>query len=61
MRDDEEAVQYSKGDCWGCEEVHCGNYFAVVAQERRPSPGRLGIPGAFAHPAQDSTLGEIET
>src|SRR5215469_14179427 len=60
MRDNEEAVQYAEGDCWDCEEVHCRNYFAVVALECCPSFGGFGTSRRFAHPAQDSTFGDVE-
>ena len=61
MRNHEETVQHTKGERRHGEEVHRCKGVTMVAQERRPSRGRLGIPGGFAHPAQDSTLGEIET
>jgi hypothetical protein len=39
MRNDEEAVENAEGERRHGEEVHCGNGFAVVAQERRPTAG----------------------
>jgi hypothetical protein len=60
MGDDEEAVEHAKGQRWHSEEVHCSDHFAVVAQKYSPLRGRSGIPGRFAHPAQNSTLGDLE-
>ena len=61
MRNHEETVQHSKGERRHSEEVHRCDGVAMVAQERRPSSSRLGIPAGFAHPAQDSPLGKIKT
>jgi hypothetical protein len=57
----EETVQHSKGERRHSEKVHRCDGVAMVAQQRRPSSSRWGIPGGFAHPAQDSALGGIET
>ena len=59
MRDHEEAVKHAECDCRHGEEIHCGDRFAVVAQECCPTFCRLGIPGRLSHPAQDGSLGDF--
>ena len=61
MRNDEEAVEHAEGERRHGEEIHGGNGLAVVAQKRSPSLCRLGIARGFAHPAQNSSLGDIES
>ena len=60
MRDDEEAVQHTESERRHGEKIHCGDGLTVVGQERRPSPGRLGVSRRFPHPAQDGSLGDLE-
>ena len=45
MRNDEEAIENSKGECRHGEEVHCGNGLAMVVQEGDVSPN----PRKFCH------------
>jgi hypothetical protein len=60
MLDDEQAVEKAASKSRHCEEVHCGNCFAMIAQERRPTPCGLRISGSFPHPAQDGSLRDLE-
>src|SRR6201993_223537 len=60
MRDDEKAVEHSEGHRRHSKEIHCGNGFPMIAQEGRPSLGRLKIPPRSPHPAQHGSLGKIE-
>ena len=61
MADDEKAIDHAEGDRWNREEVHRSDGFPVVAQKRKPALGWFGISGCPAHPAGDSSLGEIKT
>ncbi len=47
MGDDEEAIEYAKGERRHSEEIHCGDGLAVIAQECRPSLCRFGFRGAL--------------
>jgi len=47
MRNDEEAVENTEGERRHGEEIHRGNCFTMVAQERRPSLCQLRFRGAF--------------
>ena len=60
MRYHEETVEHPKRECRYREEVHRSNRLAVVAEERRPSSGRLRIPRGLPHPAQHGSLGDRE-
>jgi hypothetical protein len=60
VRDDEEAVENAEDERWHGEEVHRGDGFAMIAQKRRPSFCWLGIPRSLSHPAQHSSLRNIE-
>ncbi len=60
MRDDKEAIENAEGECRHGEEVHRGDGFAVIAQERRPTLCRIGIPRRLSHPAQHGSLGDVE-
>jgi hypothetical protein len=60
MRNDEEAVQHAKLQCRHSEEVHRGDGFPMVTQERRPSLCWLRTPRRSPHPAQHGPLGNIE-
>jgi len=51
MADHKKAVEYTKGDRWGREEIHRRNGFPVIAKEGEPTFGRLGIPWRSLHPA----------
>jgi len=61
MRNDEEAVENAEAQRRHGEEVHCGNRFAMVAQERRPPSCRVGIARSLSHPTQHGSLRNIET
>ncbi len=61
MRDHEEAVQHAEGERGHDEEIHRRNRFAVVAEERHPPFCRLRTSRRFPHPAQDSSLGDVES
>ena len=39
MSDDEEAIKHAERDCRNRQEIHRGNRFAVITQERDPSLG----------------------
>jgi len=58
--DSEEAIEHTEGQCQYGEEVHCGNRFTMVIQERSPSLRGLRIPERFPHPAQDGSPGDLE-
>ena len=60
MRDDKEAIENAEGECRHGEEVHRCDGFAVIAQERRPTLCRIGIPRRLAHPAQHGSLRNVE-
>jgi len=60
MRNDEEAIEYTEGERRHSKEIHRGNCFAVIAQERRPPSCRLWIAGCLSHPAQHGLLRNIE-
>ena len=60
MSDDKETVEHAKRQRRHGEEVHCSDHFTVVAQKRRPAPGRLRILGRFRHPAQNGSLRDVK-
>src|ERR1700678_4022309 len=60
MSDHKEAVENAKGQRWHSEEVHRGNGFPMIAQERGPSVCRLRTPRCLPHPAQDGSFRNIE-
>jgi hypothetical protein len=60
MRDYKEAMQHSKPESRHGEEIHRSNRFSVVTQKRRPSLRWLRFPGCPPHPAQNSSLREVE-
>jgi hypothetical protein len=49
--DDEKAVQHTKGERRDGKEVHSGNRFAMIAQERKPSLDRIRRPRNPSKPA----------
>ena len=49
MGNDEEAIQKAKGDGRHCEEIHCGNRFAVVMQKGSPALRRFAVSGCTSH------------
>jgi len=53
MRNDEEAIEHTKGHRWHSEEIHRSDYLAVIGKERRPSLSRLRAPRRSAHPVQN--------
>lgn len=57
MRDNKEAVKDPKGERRHRKKVHCGDCFAVIAQEGFPPLGWFWISGSFSHPSQDTPLG----
>jgi hypothetical protein len=60
VRDDEEAIEDTKGKRWHREEVHCRNRFTMIAQKRCPPLRWLGTPWRFPHPTQDRSFRNIE-
>lgn len=60
MRNDKEAIEHAKGQRRHSEEIHCGDGFAMIAQKRRPVTRPFRVPGRFSHPAQHSSLGDVE-
>ena len=61
VADDEEPVEHAERDCRNSEEIHCGDRFPVVVQERKPALGWLGISRRPFHPTGDRSLGNIKT
>jgi len=61
VADDEETVENPKCKGWHREEVHRCDGFSVIPQKGEPSLGWLGIFRGSAHPAGDSSLGDVET
>jgi hypothetical protein len=53
-------MQPAESECWHGEEIHRRNRFTMVAQERSPALGWLGIIGSLSHPSQNGSLGDIE-
>jgi hypothetical protein len=60
MMNDEKAVEQAASKSRYGEEVHCRNCFAMIAQDSRPAPCRLNVPGSFPHPPQNSSLRDLE-
>jgi hypothetical protein len=60
MRDDKEAVQYTKCQRWHGEEIHRGYRFTMIVQKRSPPFCWLRTPRCFPHPTQDSSFRNIE-
>jgi len=60
MGDDEETGEHAESQRRNGEEVHGCDHLAMVAQKYSPSRGRLRIFGRFPHPAQYSSLGDVE-
>jgi len=60
MRDNKEAVEHAKGERRRGKEIHGCNRFVMVVQKGRPTLCRLRSPWGFPHPAQHSSLGNIE-
>jgi hypothetical protein len=60
MVDDEEAIEYSKGQGRDIEEVHSDTRFAMVAEEGLLLIRWRGISWCFPHPAQDTSLRYIK-
>ena len=60
MTDHKKAVEKAK--CYGrnSEEIHSGDGFTMVSQEREPTLGWFGIPRRASHPTRDGSLGNIE-
>src|SRR5260370_18668253 len=56
----EETIKNTEGECGNREEVHRGNGFAVIVQERFPSPRWSRILGCPLHPARDGSFRNIE-
>src|SRR5262249_19456056 len=59
--DDEEAVEYSKRNCWNREEIHCRDGFPMVAKKGEPTLGRLRISRRSFHPTGDAPFRDIKT
>jgi len=60
MRNDEEAVQHTKGQRRHGKEVHRSNRFPMIAQEGHPSFFGLRASRCSPHPVQDGSLRNIE-
>jgi hypothetical protein len=60
MRNNEEAIKHTESERRHGEEIHRCDSLAMIAQKRRPSICRLGIPRRFSHPAQHCSLRNIE-
>src|ERR1700730_9216346 len=60
VADDEEAIQYVKRDRWNGEEVHRREDFSMITQKSEPTFRKFRIPWCFAHPARNSSLGDVE-
>ena len=60
VRNDEEAVENAEGQRRNSEEVHRGNRFTMVAQKGVPSFSQLWISGSLSHPAEHSSLRNVE-
>jgi hypothetical protein len=60
MRNHEEAVKHTEGECRHREEIHRCDGLAMISKEDSPSLRRLGIPRGFPHPAQHGSLRDIE-
>lgn len=60
MRNDKEAVQHTECKRRNCEEVHRRNHLTMIAQESDPSHCRFRIPRCLPHPAQHSSLRNVE-
>ena len=60
VADDEKAVEDAKGYGWHGEEIHGGNGFSVIPQNRKPSLGGLWICRGSSHPTGNRPLGNIE-
>ena len=61
MADNEKAIQNTKGERWDGEEIHSGNGFPMIPQEREPSLRRIWISRGSPDPPRDTPFREIET
>src|ERR1039458_7609748 len=60
MRDNKVAVENTEGERRHGEEIHCCNRFPMVIQKGCPSLCRLRTPWRSPHPAQNSSLRNVE-
>ncbi len=56
----EEAIQHAESESWHGEEIHRCNRLTMVAQERNPTLGWLGIFGSLPHPPKHSAFRNVE-
>src|SRR5580658_8981711 len=60
MSNHEEAIQHAELERRHGEEIHRCNGFAMVAQERRPTPGWLRVSWSLPHPSKHCPFRNIE-
>jgi hypothetical protein len=60
MGNDKETVNHSERDCRDAKEVHCGDCFSMISQEREPAPCRPGISWSTFHPTGYGSFREVE-
>ena len=60
MRKHKKAIQHAKSNRWHGEEIHRCNRLTMVAQERRPALGWLGIFGSLPHPPKHGAFRNVE-
>jgi hypothetical protein len=59
VRDDKEAVENAEGERRHCEEIHCGDSLAMIAEKSHPAIRRFVTSWSFSHPTQDGSLGDV--
>ncbi len=60
MSNHEEAIQNTESERRHCEEIHRCNRLTMVAQERSPTLGWLGIFRSLPHPPKHGTFRNVE-
>jgi hypothetical protein len=60
VADGKKTVQNAKRERWDSEEVHRGNGFAMVSEERQPSLQWIWISRSSSDPSRDTPFRDIE-